>query len=79
MMPLAHKHTGVVLVELAQSKLVAFIVESVLNVTPLLRWVVSILLKDYSIPVERLAVIIRAPYHDNPLNVMAMTSVLVFH
>lgn len=50
--------------------------KGVLDITPLLGWVVAILLKDDSVSVESLATVVGAPDNNDPFNVVSVASVL---
>lgn len=52
------------------------LLEGVLDVAPLLRWVVSILLKNHSVSVKSLASIVGAPDNNDPFNVVSVAGVL---
>lgn len=73
---LAHEDADVVLVLLAETQLVIFVVKGVLDVTPLLGRVFAVLLKDHSVAVKGPAAVVGAPDDDNPLNVVSVTSIL---
>lgn len=52
------------------------LLERVLDVSPLLGGVVAVLLKDHSVAVEGLAVVVCAPDNNDPFDVMSVAGVL---
>jgi hypothetical protein len=75
--PLADKDTSMILVLDTKAKPVTLIIKCVLDVTPVLGWVATILFEDHTASGEGVTAIVGVENHDDPLDVTLVASVLL--